>query len=448
MFFDTITAISTPIGQSGIGVIRVSGNDAISIVTRIFTKNLQKEKTHTIHYGYIVNDGTIIDEVLVMLMRAPRTFTREDVVEVNCHGGEVVLNKVLEMILKNGARLAFPGEFTKRAFLNGRIDLAQVEAVMDIITAKTDMSLNQATNQLMGSLSKNIKRQQKILLDIIAKIEVSIDYPEYDQAECISVGFEKDISNLKLELKKVLNTAQTGKIIRDGAILSIVGRPNSGKSSLLNALLEEEKAIVTNIAGTTRDIVSEYYSIEGIPFILQDTAGIRETDNLVEQIGVSKSKEAIDKSDLIIMVLDATEEITKEEEEIIMLLKNKNVLFVLNKIDMTKEDKYAHIRDKISISAKTTQGLDGLKEAMKNNVVKDMNIEKDSSVITNIRQKTALACAIDSLEKVEEAIKAGFSVDFLAIDLNDAYAHLGMIIGENVREEIIDGLFERFCLGK
>ncbi|WP_010168190.1 tRNA uridine-5-carboxymethylaminomethyl(34) synthesis GTPase MnmE [Candidatus Epulonipiscium viviparus] len=443
MFFDTIAAISTPVGQGGIGVIRVSGSSAISIVNKIFTKNLNNKKSHTIHYGYIVSDGLIIDEVLVMLMKAPKTFTREDIVEVNCHGGYVVLNRVLELLLVNGARLATAGEFTKRAFLNGRIDLSQVEAIMDIISAKTNLSLAQATSQLMGNLSKNIKKYQNILLEIIARIEVSIDYPEYDEAELISDGFEEDITRLIADLKAILETAATGKIIREGAVVTIVGRPNVGKSSLLNALLEEDKAIVTNIAGTTRDIVSEHFSVEGVPFILQDTAGIRDTADAVERIGVERSKEAIEKSDLVIMLLDATEKISIEEVDLMTMLKNRNTLFVVNKIDCV--DKYSD-DDKIFISATTGEGIDELKAAMKAAVVQ--NLTMGTAVISNIRQKTALSCAIEALEKVEDAINAGFSVDFLAIDLQDAYSHLGMIIGEEVKEEIINGLFERFCLGK
>ncbi|ONI45829.1 tRNA uridine-5-carboxymethylaminomethyl(34) synthesis GTPase MnmE [Epulopiscium sp. SCG-B10WGA-EpuloA2] len=448
MFFDTIAAISTPIGTGGIGVIRVSGNNAISIVTKIFNKNLENKKSHTIHYGHVLDGVEIIDEVLVMLMRAPKTFTREDVVEVNCHGGEVVLNRVLQLLLVNGARLADAGEFTKRAFLNGRIDLAQVEAIMDIISAKTSLSLKQATNQLMGSLSKNIKKCQNILLGIISKIEVSIDYPEYDEAEQILGGFTEEISNLLKKLKTILQTADTGKIIREGAVVSIVGRPNAGKSSLLNALLEEDKAIVTDVAGTTRDIVSEHFSIEGVPFILQDTAGIRNTTDIVEKIGVERAKQAVENSDLIIMVFDANEEISLEEKEIIKLSENKNKIFVINKIDCCNENKYAFLDDKIEISAETGYGIDSLKYKMKDSVITENQIARDAPIISNIRQKTALILAIEALERVENAIKNGFSVDFLAIDLQDAYAHLGMIIGEEVKEEIINGLFERFCLGK
>lgn len=338
IYNDTIAAISTAPGVGGIGIIRVSGLDAVEIVDKVFKaaskKTLKEAPSHTIHYGHILNkDGRVIDEVLVMLMKAPKTFTREDVVEINCHGGPVPLEAVLMEVIRNGARLADSGEFTKRAFLNGRIDLAQVEAIMDIIEAKTEVSLSQAVNQLEGKLSKQIKEYQDMLIQIIARIEVSIDYPEYDEDEPLAEDFKDDIRALNDKLKQLLATADTGKMIREGVKTAIVGQPNVGKSSLLNALLEENKAIVTDIPGTTRDIVEAYLNIEGMPFLLLDTAGIRETEDIVEKIGVERSKESIAQADVVLMLIDSSRELDQEEIALMNELKGRQVIFVLNKTD-------------------------------------------------------------------------------------------------------------------
>lgn len=459
LFHDTIAAISTPVGIGGIGIIRVSGKDTISIVNKIFrssnNKSLLDIPSHTITYGHIVNDeGNILDEVLVMLMKGPKSFTREDVIEINCHGGPVPLNAVLMEIIKRGARLAEQGEFTKRAFLNGRIDLAQVEAIMDIIESKTELSLKQAIGQLEGKLSKQIKLYQDILLQIIARIEVSIDYPEYDMDEPITNDFEQELIDLSQKLKLLLKTADTGKMIREGVKTAIVGKPNVGKSSLLNALLEENRAIVTDIPGTTRDIVEAYLNIEGVPFVLLDTAGIRDTEDIVEKIGVERSKTSIGQADLILFILDSYEGITEDDIELLTQVKDKKVFYILNKTDLGSNipqeimDRYLSKGEIIYVSAKEQSGLDGLKNAMKNLVVKGKVSIEEGVTLSNKRQKEALIHAITSLDKVIEAIQMGLPEDCLAIDLHDTYGHLGMIVGEALKDEIINELFGRFCLGK
>lgn len=459
LFEDTIAAISTPIGVGGIGIIRVSGKEAISIVDKIFKaankKSLTEVDSHTITYGHIISQsGKVLDEVLIMLMKAPKTFTREDVIEINCHGGPIPLNVVLMEVINAGARLADSGEFTKRAFLNGRIDLSQVEAIMDIIEAKTELSLSQAIGQLEGNLSKRIKAYQDTLIQIIARIEVSIDYPEYDQDEPITSDFEEELRALNEELGELLKTADTGKMIREGVKTAIVGRPNVGKSSLLNALLEENKAIVTDIPGTTRDVVEAYLNIDGIPYQLLDTAGIRETEDIVEQIGVERSKSSIEEADLVLMLMDSHAGLLDKDREILNQVKGKHVIYVLNKSDLesniTQEilDKYFNNGSVIRISAKAQSGLSELKQAMKQVVMKGDAQVKNEATISNQRQKQALINAIKSLEKVIEAIEMGLPEDCLAIDLHDAFGHLGMIVGESIKEEIINQLFSRFCLGK
>ncbi len=456
---DTIAAISTAPGIGGIGIIRVSGEDAIEIVDKVFRaaggKTLKEQPTHTIHYGHILNkEEKIIDEVLVMLMKGPRTFTREDIVEINCHGGPVPLDAVLMEVIRQGARIADQGEFTKRAFLNGRIDLAQVEAIMDIIEAKTELSLEQAVNQLEGKLSKQIKSYQDTLIQIIARIEVSIDYPEYDEDEPVTQDYRKEIADLNSELKVLLKTADTGKMIRDGVKTAIVGQPNVGKSSLLNALLEENKAIVTDIPGTTRDIVEAYLNIGGVPFLLLDTAGIRETEDVVEKIGVERSKQSIEEADLVLMLIDSSRELDTEELAIIKQLESKQVIYIRNKVDLdsviTEEILQEYTKDSqiINISAKQQQGLETLKETMKQFVVGKGVAVEGRATISNRRQKQSLIKSIESLEKVIATIDMGMPEDCIAIDLHDAYGHLGMIVGEALKDEIINELFSRFCLGK
>ena len=389
-----------------------------------------------------------------MLMKGPRTFTREDIIEINCHGGPVPLNAVLMEVIKAGARMADNGEFTKRAFLNGRIDLAQVEAIMDIIEAKTELSLSQAVGQLEGNLSKRIKEYQDTLIQVIARIEVSIDYPEYDEDEPITNDFEAELKELLNELRELLRTADTGKMIREGVKTAIVGRPNVGKSSLLNALLEENKAIVTDIPGTTRDVVEAYLNIDGIPFQLLDTAGIRETEDIVEKIGVERSKTSIEEADLVLMLVDSHVGLLDKDKEILQQVKDKRVIFIFNKTDLenniTQEmlDIYFNQGEVIKVSAKEQYGLNELRQAMKNFVIKGNTTIQNKATISNQRQKQSLINAIKSLEKVIEAIELGLPEDCLAIDLHDAFGHLGMIVGESLKEEIINQLFSRFCLGK
>ncbi|MGL5675206.1 MAG: tRNA uridine-5-carboxymethylaminomethyl(34) synthesis GTPase MnmE [Cellulosilyticaceae bacterium] len=460
IYNDTIAAISTAPGVGGIGIVRVSGIDAVEVVDKIFRagskKKLVDAPSHTIHYGHIVNkDEKTIDEVLVMLMKGPKTFTREDVVEINCHGGPVPLDAVLMELIRNGARLADQGEFTKRAFLNGRIDLAQVEAIMDIIEAKTELSLSQAVNQLEGRLSKQIKAYQDMLIQIIARIEVSIDYPEYDEDEPVTNDFRQELEDLNDELKVLLKTADTGKMIREGVKTAIIGQPNVGKSSLLNALLEENKAIVTDIPGTTRDVVEAYLNISGIPFQLLDTAGIRETEDIVEKIGVERSKESIQEADLVLMLIDSSRALDDEELALMESLKAKKVIYVLNKIDLnpiiTREKLMAHIADDatiVSISAMKQSGLDELRETMKAFTLQKGIEVGSGATISNRRQKQSLIKAIESLDKVVDTIDMGMPEDCVAIDLHDAYGHLGMIVGEALKDEIINELFSRFCLGK
>ena len=459
LFEDTIAAISTPIGVGGIGIIRVSGKDTIEIVDKVFKaankKSLKEIDSHTITYGHIVSDGgKVLDEVLIMLMKGPRTFTREDIIEINCHGGPVPLNAVLMEVIKAGARMADNGEFTKRAFLNGRIDLAQVEAIMDIIEAKTELSLSQAVGQLEGNLSKRIKDYQDTLIQVIARIEVSIDYPEYDEDEPITNDFEVELKELLDELRELLRTADTGKMIREGVKTAIVGRPNVGKSSLLNALLEENKAIVTDIPGTTRDVVEAYLNIDGIPFQLLDTAGIRETEDIVEKIGVERSKTSIEEADLVLMLVDSHAGLLDKDKEILQQVKDKRVIFIFNKTDLenniTQEmlENYFSQGEVIKVSAKEQYGLNELRQAMKNFVIKGNTTIQNKATISNQRQKQSLINAIKSLEKVIDAIELGLPEDCLAIDLHDAFGHLGMIVGESLKEEIINQLFSRFCLGK
>ncbi len=459
LFDDTIAAISTPIGVGGIGIIRISGSDTISIVDKVFRaankKSLLNIPSHTITYGHIVNAaGNVLDEVLVMLMRAPKTFTREDVIEINCHGGPVPLNAVLMEVIKAGARLADQGDFTKRAFLNGRIDLAQVEAIMDIIESKTELSLAQAVEQLEGKLSRQIKAYQDILLQIIARIEVSIDYPEYDMDEPITSDFQQELSDLLENLNLLLETADTGKMIREGVKTAIIGRPNVGKSSLLNALLEENKAIVTDIPGTTRDVVEAYLNIEGVPFLLLDTAGIRETEDIVEKIGVERSKTSIEEADLVLFLIDTHAGITDQDIELLDQVRGKKVFYILNKADLGSVipqeiiESYLSNGEIISLSAKQHEGLPLLKQVMKNFIAEGKGKVSGGVTLSNRRQKESLINAITSLEKVIEAITIGLPEDCLAIDLHDSYGHLGMIVGEALKDEIISELFSRFCLGK
>lgn len=445
---DTIAAISTALGVGAISIIRVSGNEAISLVNSIFDKNILKAKSHTIHYGHIIDKNEIIDEVLVSIMRAPKTFTKEDIIEINCHGGIVTTNKVLELLLTKGARLAEPGEFTKRAFLNGRIDLIEADGIMNLIEAKSDKARKMSINQLTGNVSSIIKNIRKSLVDIISNIEVNIDYPEYEDIEVITnTKIKKDIEKIEKRIKEIIKEAENGKLLKEGINIGIVGRPNVGKSSLLNLLLDEEKAIVTDIEGTTRDIVEGKIIINGIICNIIDTAGIRETDNIVEQIGVNKSKDIIDSSDLVILLLNNNEPLKEEDKVLIEKVKNKNHIIVVNKNDLeTKIDNLKE--DHIKISAKDKKGL----EELKNKIIKMYNLEQieteDMTYLSNARSISLLNQSLEKIKESLEYVKINAPIDIVELSLKDAWNLLGSIIGETYTDELVDEIFSRFCLGK
>ena len=446
---DTIAAIATSLGVGAISIIRVSGPEAIKIVNNIFKgKDLTKQKTHTITYGHIIENDKIIDEVLISIMKSPKSFTTEDTVEINCHGGISTTNKVLELLLNNGCRLAEPGEFTKRAFLNGRIDLIEAEGVMDLINSKTEKARNLAINQLSGTSSELIKKLRKEIVEILANIEVNIDYPEYDDIAVLSTQIIKpQITNIIKELKKIIDHSENTKIIKDGIDVLILGRPNVGKSSLLNRLLEEDKAIVTDIEGTTRDIVEGKINLDGIILNIIDTAGIRQTEDIVEKIGVEKSLSLIDKADLVLFLLNNNEDITPEDKNIINQLKNKNHIIVINKCDLTKKLDL-NDNDCVYISAKENIGIDNLK-----NKIKELyNLEKieteDLSYLSSARSISLLKQAMQSLKNADKGIDDNYPIDMVEIDIKDSWNILGEIIGETYEEELIDQLFSQFCLGK
>lgn len=447
---DTIVSISTSLGVGAIAIIRLSGPKAIEIVNKIFKgKDLTKVDSHTINYGYIKENDTIIDEVLVSIMRAPKTYTTEDVVEINTHGGIATTNKVLELCLTNGARLAEPGEFTKRAFLNGRIDLTQAEAVEDIITSTTDKSLNLSMNQLTGSLKKLITDTRKTMVNLMANIEVNIDYPEYEDAENITIPLLKEkLVPIKNKLSKLLEESKNAKIIKDGIDVALIGRPNVGKSSLLNLFLEEEKAIVTNIAGTTRDIVEGQTIINGIKINFIDTAGIRNTTDVVEKIGVEKSKQMISKADLNILILNNNEPITNEDKELLELIKSKPSIIFINKNDLeTKLD----LEQMPNIVQGNTLSLEGIKD-LKQKIIEYFNLEKieveDATYLTNARQNALIKNTISYIDQALEDIENEVPVDMIEINIRTAWDTLGEIIGATYKDELLDELFSNFCLGK
>ena len=447
---DTIVSISTSLGVGAIAIIRLSGPKAIEIVNKIFKgKDLTKVDSHTINYGYIKENDTIIDEVLVSIMRAPKTYTTEDVVEINTHGGIATTNKVLELCLTNGARLAEPGEFTKRAFLNGRIDLTQAEAVEDIITSTTDKSLNLSMNQLTGSLKKLITDTRKTMVNLMANIEVNIDYPEYEDAENITIPLLKEkLVPIKNKLSKLLEESKNAKIIKDGIDIALIGRPNVGKSSLLNLFLEEEKAIVTNIAGTTRDIVEGQTIINGIKINFIDTAGIRNTTDVVEKIGVEKSKQMISKADLNILILNNNEPLTNEDKELLELIKTKPSIIFSNKNDLeTKLD----LDQMPNVVQGNTLSLEGIKD-LKQKIIEYFNLEKievkDATYLTNARQNALIKNTISYIDQALEDIETEVPVDMIEINIRAAWDTLGEIIGATYKDELLDELFSNFCLGK
>ncbi|WP_100400497.1 tRNA uridine-5-carboxymethylaminomethyl(34) synthesis GTPase MnmE [Bacillus sp. FJAT-44742] len=458
MEFDTITAISTPSGEGAIAIVRISGDAAVTIADNIFKGKtpLAKAETHTIHYGHLIEPSTseIIEEVMVSVLRAPRTFTKEDIIEINCHGGIVSVNRVLDLVLSQGARLAEPGEFTKRAFLNGRIDLSQAEGVIDLIRAKTDRAMNVALKQVEGRLSSQVRRLRQKLLETVAHVEVNIDYPEYD-AETVTLELLKEKGEeVRQEIEQLLMTAKQGKILREGLATAIIGRPNVGKSSLMNSLVHENKAIVTDIPGTTRDVLEEYVNVRGVPLRLIDTAGIRETEDIVEKIGVERSRKALADAELILFVLNAAEELSKEDEALFEAIQDMNAVVVLNKtdleikIDTDRVSSLAGERPVISTSLLKEEGIDELEQAIAH-LFFDEGVEgADLSYVSNARHIALLKQAKGAIEEALEGADMMLPVDMVQIDITRAWELLGEVIGDNVHESLIDQLFSQFCLGK
>ncbi|MCQ2547810.1 MAG: tRNA uridine-5-carboxymethylaminomethyl(34) synthesis GTPase MnmE [Clostridia bacterium] len=451
---DTIAAISTAYGEGGVSIIRISGDDALAVLKRVF-KGSREFKDRFMNYGHVIDpkDGSVIDEVLACYMKAPKTYTREDVVEINCHGSLVSQRKALEVVLENGARLAEPGEFTKRAFLNGRLDLSQAEAVIDLIHAKGDASFNLAMAQLEGNFSKNISNLRKKLMDSLVDITVNIDYPDEDIEELTYSKLISALEEVKEDIDKLIKSSQTGKMLKDGLKLAIVGKPNVGKSTLMNALLNEARAIVTNIPGTTRDTISEDLSLEGIPIRLTDTAGIRDTEDIIEKIGIDKSREAIKEADLVVFMLDGSRPLDQEDEKLLELVKGKKLIVLLNKSDQGVAvshvdcDAMSIIKTSL-VDGQNLIGLEELKEKLKDLVYDGKVNINQSEIITNLRHKELLEAANKAIGDSLVAAQMGEALEIIEIDVNEAYVDLGKILGETVEEDIINEVFSRFCLGK
>ena len=455
---DTIAAISSAAGNSGIGIIRVSGDEAIEVVDKIFrpankNKKLVNVESHTVHYGHIMDGDKTLDQVLVIVMKNPHSYTGEDTVEIDCHGGMLILKKVLDLVLKNGARTAEPGEFTKRAFLNGRIDLSQAEAVMDLINSKNDFALNSSIEQLKGGVSDAIKDIRKDIIYHIAFIESALDDPEHISLD----GYDEEITEMLNEkinkISKLVNSFDNGRIMKEGIKTVILGKPNAGKSSLLNLMLGEDRAIVTDIEGTTRDTLEENINFNGLSLKIIDTAGIRDTEDLVERIGVNKAKEIAKEGDLIIYVVDGSRELDDNDREIIKLINDKQAIILVNKSDMDTvinidELKKDSNRDVILFSAKNGEGMDQLEEEIRNMFYSGKVTYNDQVYITNARHKEALENALESLKQVKNSVDAGMPEDFYSIDLMDAYTDLGLIIGESVEDDLVNEIFSKFCMGK
>ena len=454
----TIAAISTAMSASGIGIVRISGENAMDVISRIYrskggTKKIKEVPSHTIHYGYIYNGEELVDEVLVMIMRAPRTFTGEDTVEIDCHGGVYAMKRVLETVLKNGAEIAGPGEFTKRAFLNGRLDLSQAEAVMDVIQAKNDYALKSSMEQLRGSVQKAIRDIREKLIYHIAYIESALDDPEHISLDGYPQELLEVVDKEQQEVKRLLKSSSDGKIIQEGIQTVILGKPNAGKSSLLNLLLGENRAIVTDIAGTTRDILEEYITLHGITLKITDTAGIRETEDIVETIGVDKAREMAQKADLILYVVDSSVPLDENDEEIMSMLGGKKAIILYNKTDLTPVIPLEELREKtghpvIPISAKEETGIMELEDKVKEMFFGGELSFNDEVYITNARHKAALEEADKSLDLVRNSIEMGMPEDFFSIDLMNAYENLGKILGESVGEDLVNEIFSKFCMGK
>lgn len=458
MLADTIAAISTPLGEGGIAVIRVSGDEAVSRADSIFVgkHSLEEVPSHTVHYGHIVDPrtGDRVEEVLVTVMRGPRSFTREDVVEISCHGGLISVNKVLELLLLNGVRLAEPGEFTKRAFLNGRIDLTQAEAVIDLIRSKSDRAFSIALKQVEGKLSQKIRAMRQELVEVLAHIEVNIDYPEHDVEEMTS-AFIRDKSRAVIgQIDELLRSARQGKILREGIVTAIVGRPNVGKSSLLNELAQENRAIVTDIPGTTRDVIEEYVTVGGIPLKLLDTAGIRETSDLVEQIGVERSKLALAEADLILFVLNYGEELHADDHQLLQQVKDRQTIVIVNKTDLPGKLDMSAITDMfpteriVRMSIKEGTGMKELEAAITRLFFSGALEGHDMTYISNVRHISLLERAKQSLMDAIASVDAGIPIDIMQIDVRNAWEQLGEIIGDSASESLIDQIFSQFCLGK
>ena len=453
----TIVAISTALGNSGIGIVRMSGKESFNILEKIFKPKANKinPKGYTIQYGNIINpkNNQIIDEVLVSYFVEPKSYTTENMCEINSHGGNIVLKQILEICIENGAQMAEPGEFTKRAFLNGRIDLSQAEAVIDVINAKTEMELATSEKQLEGYLSREIDEIRKIGISLMSDIEASIDYPEYDVEEVTRQKLEKELKKIKIKLDTLYDSFENGKLIKEGIKTAIIGKPNAGKSSLLNAILKEERAIVTEYEGTTRDTIEEYINVHGIPLKIIDTAGIRETDNVVEKIGIEKSKKIINEADLIIAIFDGSKELTNEDLDIIKLISDKNAIIVINKEDIgepSKEDikKLDIGKPIIKISAVQNKGIDEIYKEIINMFEMEKIKQNDTFMITNMRHKQAIENAKKYTEQSLKTINDKMPIDVVAIEIKNILSELGNITGENVTEEIIKDIFSKFCLGK
>lgn len=455
---DTIAAIATAPGEGGIGIVRISGEKSLEVAQSIFKsksgKMIKDYNTRTLIYGKIVDGEKVIDEVLVAYMKGPNSYTAEDVIEINCHGGFISVKKILELILSKGVRIADAGEFTKRAFLNGRIDLSQAEAIIDVIKSKTDMAHEVAQNQLEGSLAKKIKDLRMNVTEVLAHLEVSIDFAEEDVEEITYQTLEEKSLELRNEIKKLYDTAESGKILRDGLKTVIVGKPNVGKSSLLNSILGENRAIVTDIAGTTRDVIEEFVNIKGIPLKIVDTAGIRETEDVVEKIGVEKSRESFSTADLVIMVLDASRKLSEEDMEILESIKNKKTIVLLNKVDLEAQIELEKIKefvssdDIIEISALKNQGIEELQDKIESMVYQGSVKNSSNLMITNSRHKDALFKAYESITDAISAIEQRMPYDFIEVDFKNIWDYLGYINGDTVREDLLDTIFANFCIGK
>lgn len=459
MDFDTITSISTPMGEGAIGIVRLSGPQAIEIGDILYKgkKKLSEVETHTINYGHIIDPETneTVEEVMVSVLCAPKTFTREDIIEINCHGGILTINRILELTMTYGARMAEPGEYTKRAFLNGRIDLSQAEAVMDFIRSKTDRASKVAMNQIEGRLSDLIKKQRQSILEILAQVEVNIDYPEYDDVEDATTDFLLEQSKrIKEEINQLLETGAQGKIMREGLSTVIVGRPNVGKSSMLNNLIQDNKAIVTEVAGTTRDVLEEYVNVRGVPLRLVDTAGIRDTEDIVEKIGVERSRKALSEADLILFVLNNNEPLTEDDQTLFEVIKNEDVIVIINKTDLEQRLDVSELREMIGdmpliqTSMLKQEGIDELEIQIKDLFFGGEVQNQDMTYVSNSRHISLLKQARQSIQDAIDAAESGIPMDMVQIDLTRTWEILGEIIGESASDELIDQLFSQFCLGK